>query len=241
MDFTVRTLRRRATVGGPRDQARLLQARLRAGEVPRWEVELASYLGHPAARALLGVRPSRACASDPVFAWLEPLSAWGDALPTRAALVAAWIALPLWESPEGDVPARLPRGYCCEWCTPLGSLGVEAHDYDDRPRRALLAAEACLSDPESEEQALQAAAAVAEATEGWRGEWPGLSAAAACAAAAEAAAAVGTRLQSVRVAAESLQQSVAALRSGWGYAEPQAWSFLQEAASSCLLPGVPGV
>ena len=55
-DADLRALERRAiATGDPDDQARYITARLRAGEIPQLNVEIASELGHPVAQMIMPI------------------------------------------------------------------------------------------------------------------------------------------------------------------------------------------
>ncbi|MEZ6184807.1 MAG: hypothetical protein R3F62_07340 [Planctomycetota bacterium] len=75
--------------GSPHDEATFLTERTRAGELAPDRLELAAYLGHPAARLAAG----GPCGADDDLrrtrAWLEPLFQRSVAFSVRVALLAA--------------------------------------------------------------------------------------------------------------------------------------------------------
>jgi hypothetical protein len=89
MADTIRELERRwRETGATEDEARWLQARLRAGELDVTRVELAAYLDDPAARAVIAP-PPRAWPNDPearLRAWGKGLSDHGVEACARAAV-----------------------------------------------------------------------------------------------------------------------------------------------------------
>lgn len=100
-----RELERRIRQGAdPADEARWLTERVRHGALPAARLELAAYLGHPAARVALGAEPP-AADDDAVLRWRQALDAAGRDALVRAAIGAL-------RSRLGDVPS--PRAQLVE-------------------------------------------------------------------------------------------------------------------------------
>ena len=126
-DHELRLLERRwRASGAPDDEARFLDARRRSGELPRGRLELAAWLGHPAARAALG---EEAPAGEHV-----PWSSWASLL-----------------GPEG-LTVLLRRAVDSAAATALTRAGSEACAH----LRRVLEGEAPLAGSEPVERALEA-------------------------------------------------------------------------------------
>jgi hypothetical protein len=121
--------REAALADEPEAAARLLQARLRAGELDRGRLELLAYLDHPGARRAAGAgdwEPARDIPLQPVPAlrldhqpeelwhWACGLAPWGRAVCARAALGAAGAGLEAWEA----------RPRACAACGDYGQVQV---------------------------------------------------------------------------------------------------------------------
>lgn len=117
-DERLRRLERAAAGGEPEAVARLLGARLRAGELDPARLDLLLHLGDPAARLAAGGGPAGE-EPDPQ-PWVKELRRWGKEPCVRAACAITGAALPLEEA---------------------------AHPEDGRRRRALEAAGAWLACP----------------------------------------------------------------------------------------------
>ena len=99
-DDRLRELERRFSESGSvDDEAAYLSELVRVGDLPREQLELASYCGHPAARQALGEGPwKRIESTDEWLDWVRGLRAWGHVTCVRA-FAAAYrdVALPLVE------------------------------------------------------------------------------------------------------------------------------------------------
>ena len=93
-DRRLRALEREAAASrDPEARARLLLARMRAGELERERVELAAYLGDLASLQALGGRP----AALGIDAWVAGFERWEETTLVRAALAAARVPLLRWQ------------------------------------------------------------------------------------------------------------------------------------------------
>ena len=140
MADTIRELRRRwRESGAVDDEARWLQARLRAGDIPRARLELAAFLDHPAAQAALGSAP-HAWPREPearLRAWGKRLSDHGVEACTRAALAEAHHKLGILLRPGFLTPGSEGRRAACvrlivrrleaieDWILEAARLGAE--------------------------------------------------------------------------------------------------------------------
>lgn len=135
--------RARAGSGDPQDEAELLALQLRQGTLSPANLSLAAYLEHAPALHVLGPRAPHRPSS--LESWLRGLAPWGPLTWGWAALGAAEAVLPLWEARHDDL----------------------------RPREALVALEAWLSEPNPERA--EAALAAGEACYAILGVLPGPS------------------------------------------------------------------
>lgn len=103
-DERLRRLGRQAAAGDVGAAASLLRERARLGEVPPLGLEVAAFLGDPAARAAV-VAPPAPPPDD--AAWAAGLARFGRPLLVRAAVAAGRLLLPLFEEGlPGDPRAR---------------------------------------------------------------------------------------------------------------------------------------
>ena len=100
-DSHLRELERRFRASASvEDEAAWLRARVQAGELSQERLELAAYLGHPAAGAPPG-NPDLTWTPEnqaPTWRWAEGLARWGVEAQTRAAVAATRQALRFWEA-----------------------------------------------------------------------------------------------------------------------------------------------
>lgn len=100
-DQNLRDLARRAeATGSIEDEAALLLARVRAGDLAPDQLTLAAYCGHEAARRLLGEEAPTAPdvhQREGLLRWAMGLRRWGREACVRAAVGAAEVVQPLWE------------------------------------------------------------------------------------------------------------------------------------------------
>ncbi len=97
-DADLRDLERRwKESGGHDDAVRYLQSRLRASDLPRERVEVAAWLGHPAACAVLGDDAPSGIAPWDLRACVEALGRWGAPWVVRGAAGVLERAFPLME------------------------------------------------------------------------------------------------------------------------------------------------
>lgn len=90
MDHDLNELKRRfLDTGSVEDEARLLQARVRAGELSEKRLRAAALVAHPAAVAILGPAPSKTPALWPIHEWANALGDLGWRVSARAALAVA--------------------------------------------------------------------------------------------------------------------------------------------------------
>jgi len=82
VDADLRSLERAAAGGDVDAEARLLQARLRRGDLDPTRLRLAAHLGHPAAVKALGPEAPPPPGDD----WVRALEDWGEEVCLRAAL-----------------------------------------------------------------------------------------------------------------------------------------------------------
>jgi hypothetical protein len=98
-DIRLRELERGAAQGDLESRARLLAARVRAGDLDPRRLDLAAYLGDPGARLATQTTPTEPGPQAVLLStWAGGLTGWGAEVCVRAALVAAAAALPAWES-----------------------------------------------------------------------------------------------------------------------------------------------
>jgi hypothetical protein len=102
-DERLRQLHRSASLGDPQAEAKLLLARLRAGELSQRNLELAAYLSHPVACLALGVEHPNPAWDLPK--WTLGLAPWGR----RACAVAGLEAARLLSSAFEDWLRLQPR------------------------------------------------------------------------------------------------------------------------------------
>lgn len=119
-DSRLRQLQRDAASGGDLEaEARFLLERVRVGKLPAERLELAAYLGDPAARLAVSVPgpdPTAPWTRDELAGWVVGLRRWGKVSCVRAAVAAARLALPVWERqfPQDDRPHRV-LGVAEDW------------------------------------------------------------------------------------------------------------------------------
>ena len=109
-DSHLRVLERRFRLsGGVLDEAVWLKARVQAGALDQSQLDLAAYLGHPAAGATPGA-PDLTWTPEnqaPTWRWAKGLARWGVEVQIRAAVAATRQALAFWE--QGHPSARRPH------------------------------------------------------------------------------------------------------------------------------------
>lgn len=120
--------------GAAEDEAEWLRERVRAGELDGARLDATAALGHPASRLAVGRAPAEQAAS--LGELRLPLQAVGPVALGRAAVVAAELVLPLWETTHAHDPRpRLAIQAARAWtrcpCTPhlqeARALGLQVH------------------------------------------------------------------------------------------------------------------
>jgi len=150
-DRDLRSLERRfRETGDPQDEARLLQGRVRIGELSAARLELAAYLGSPGARIATRGR-YKAPAVDPE-PWVRGLRARGKEVLIRVAVAAARRALPIYERwRPGDARPRQGLEAARRWCLcPCGPCSKRVEGPVRRAYTAVIEARTELGDGHQE-------------------------------------------------------------------------------------------
>ena len=133
VDARLRSLRRRSeTTGALEDEAALLRERSRAGDLDRERLELAAWLGHPAAVSVVGRQAPDdlellLCSFEHLLQHGPGLGRWGKEACVRAALATGRLALGRWRALVGNDESVVQAiRYSEEWLSADSHSGPQA-------------------------------------------------------------------------------------------------------------------